>query len=225
MFEVHLLELNKHLSQDVSTKLMQMISSEKRERINQFHCIEDAERSLLGDVLVRKLIKDKLGVANHLIKFSANEYGKPFLENAPHFHYNLSHSGKYIACAISDVPVGIDVEELKPINMRIAERFFSSGEVEYILSKPGKEQKEAFYSIWTMKEAYIKYKGKGLGIPLNSFNALDLNMGIFIHCIYHSAQAICHICSENIVKPSVINIKIERLLTDTIYSLPVTAQT
>ena len=55
------------------------------------------------------------------------EDGKPFLPGLPDIHFNLSHSGDYIACAFSDQEVGLDLQEhSRPHTsiVRIAKRFF-----------------------------------------------------------------------------------------------------
>jgi 4'-phosphopantetheinyl transferase len=68
--------------------------------------------------------------------------------------------------------VGIDVEEIKPIDFDIAKRFFSSNEHRQFLQQPEDKKLAFFYDIWTMKEAVIKAEGKGLSIPLDSFTVL-----------------------------------------------------
>ena len=55
----------------------------------------------------------------------ANAYGKPFLINAVEIHYNISHSGSYAACVVADLPVGIDIEQIKSADITIAEHFFT----------------------------------------------------------------------------------------------------
>lgn len=66
------------------------------------------------------------------LELTVNEFGKPFIMGKPRVQFNLSHAENYIVCAISDEPVGIDVEIMKPIDLEIAERFFTSDETEYI---------------------------------------------------------------------------------------------
>ena len=65
--------------------------------------------------------------------------------------------------------MGIDVEMIKPIDFKIAERFFSRDEYISLINQPEEIKLMYFYMIWTLKESYIKTEGKGLSIPLNSF--------------------------------------------------------
>ena len=53
------------------------------------------------------------GLSNDQLCFSKNKYGKPFLANKPNIHYNISNSGRYIACALSSVPIGVDIDLMK----------------------------------------------------------------------------------------------------------------
>ena len=103
------------------------------------------------------------------------EDGKPFLAGLPGFHFNLSHSGDYIACAFSEEEVGLDLQEhSRPHTsvVRIARRFFTAAEYEAILALPSGESVTSpdnspcrlalFYRLWSIKEAYLKYLGCGL---------------------------------------------------------------
>lgn len=159
---------------------------EKRERIFRFHRYEDAQRALIGDTLVRYLLCKKLGIKNKELIFGVNEYGKPFLINSAHIEYNISHSGKWVTCSIDNLPVGIDIEQIKPIDMSIAERFFSKEEVKCLMSKCVVEREAYFYDLWTLKESYIKAIGKGLSIPLDSFTIRIEEGNITVCSIYES---------------------------------------
>lgn len=110
-----------------------------------------------------------------------NENGKPCFYNNDSIHFNLSHSGKYVMCAISDKPVGCDVEKIESISLKVAEKFFSSKETADILScKDINQQKDLFFRYWTLKESYLKAIGKGLKIALNEFSIKFDNSGISV---------------------------------------------
>lgn len=138
-------------------------------QIKKFKNQADALRKLYGELLVRKIIKETFAIQDQDIHLGKGDYGKPFLENYPDFHYNLSHSGNWILCIIANKPVGIDIEEIKGSNIEIAKRFFHKKEIEYLLEKSRMEQNEAFFDLWTLKESYIKQLGKGLFIDLKDF--------------------------------------------------------
>lgn len=200
MFEVAILTVIPELTQGEFDSLLSLVSTEKQERIRKFHFFRDMRNCLLGDVLVRTEICRTTGLSNKQVVFSTNEYDKPFLINNPHIHFNISHAGHYIACAITDEPVGIDIEFVKPADIKIAERFFTSDETAYILAG---EQTYRFYEVWTKKESRIKWEGKGLHKPLPSFSVFEPNNQLVYHTAFQNNEAICHVCSTKQIMPTV----------------------
>lgn len=168
MLELYFLEIDPYMRTDCFHKLLEYVSEEKKQRIRKFQRPDDAKRCLFGDLLVKYALFQKIG-CNHFV-FDINQYGKPFLINYQNIHFNISHSGKWVVCATDVLPVGIDIEEIKPTDLKIAESFFSPSEYTSLLEQPLEKRTEFFYSLWTLKESYIKAKGKGLYIPLDSFS-------------------------------------------------------
>lgn len=106
--------------------------------------------------------------------------GKPFLDSNK-YYFNISHSGEYVIFAVSDDEIGIDIQKMDEINLKISERFFSPYEDKFIKEYNSFER---FYIIWTIKEAYIKYIGQGLNKTLNSFTVLHHNDNYYIYDSY-----------------------------------------
>lgn len=156
-------------------KLSLIIDLEKRIRIEGFINKKDKIRALIGEILIKTIIIKELGIGNEYIKFRKNLYDKPYLKDHPKFNFNISHSADYVVCVIDNKPVGIDIEEIKHIDYKkIAKCFFSVGEFDYITNQNLDIQLSEFYTIWTLKESYIKCCGQGLSISLNSFS-LDID--------------------------------------------------
>lgn len=151
---------------------MSLVTPQKRQRIRRFHFNEDARRSLIGDILIRWLACTQCNIRNDAIHTAANEYGKPYYIIPADFHFNISHSGDWVTAAVSDHPVGIDIEHIQPISLDIAARFFSPEECLAIHNTSAEKQMDLFYRIWTAKESYIKYIGQGLSLPLDSFSVI-----------------------------------------------------
>ena len=104
-----------------------------------------------------------------LLKIGLNEFGKPSLKRKDIF-YNISHSGKYVTCAISNKMVGIDIQKHIE-NFEEIISFFSTSEKEYLASIPlHKLLIKEFFKIWTVKESYVKFLGRGLYKELDSFS-------------------------------------------------------
>lgn len=170
MIEIYSLKIDGGFSVEKFDRLFQCVDKEKQASVKAFYRFEDSQRALGAATLIRSIAVDKLGISNCEIQFGKNEYGKPFLKGFPDFHFNLSHSGEWVVCAIDNEQIGIDVEKINNIDLSIADRFFSKQEVQDIHLKPEDEQLPHFYDIWTLKESYIKAWGKGLSIPLDSFS-------------------------------------------------------
>ncbi|MEK4444263.1 MULTISPECIES: 4'-phosphopantetheinyl transferase family protein [unclassified Niallia] len=149
--------------------ILYLLSEERKKRILRLRQIPDRIRGVVAETLVRTLIIHRLNIDNNDITLCINNFGKPYLKEYPEFQFNISHSGDYVLCAISDRPVGIDIEEIKDIDLKIADRFFTNSEINYINQATNENRIKRFYSIWTAKESYIKFIGEGMSIPLNSF--------------------------------------------------------
>lgn len=149
--------------------LLASVSSEKQERIKQLSKLEDAKRALLADILVRSIIANELKISRSRIEFEYNRYGKPYLKKNSFLHFNISHSGHWIVCAIDNKPVGIDIEKIIPVDLEIAAQFFSDEEYRLLMAKSPEVRKQFFFDLWTLKESYIKAVGEGLSTPLKSF--------------------------------------------------------
>ena len=115
---------------------------------------------------------------NASLTFSVNEYGKPFLSGTYAFHFNISHSGSWVAFAISDSPIGVDVEEGLFYDEELAINYFTSDEQAYVFSDE-EGRRERFYEIWTLKESFIKQLGTGLSTPFDSFCVKKADSGLW----------------------------------------------
>ena len=203
---VYVIHINRNLDQQQFKRMASLVAKERCARLDKYIFFEDAQRSLLGDMLVRYAARKCYDIRNNELTFGVREYGKPFLISHPRIQYNVSHAGDYVACAIvNDIPVGIDVEIIKPIELDISKRFFTQDEYAYINRQPLELQTRCFYLIWTQKESYIKMVGKGLSISLNSFNVLNGNEAYFSQFIQNE-EVIGNVCKrkkENIICESV----------------------
>jgi 4'-phosphopantetheinyl transferase len=194
MCEATVIVIERDLSPQEYQTLLRFVSPEKRERIERFSHVADARRTLLGDALIRMLTREKLGLENHQLSFSHNDCGKPFLVGYDRFHFSLSHAGNYVACATDEQPVGIDIEEMRQMDLKIAKRFYSEDEKRFLFSMPEDKQQKTFYQIWTKKESYIKRDGRGLRIPLPSFSVLSA-ADVSFHQVFENEKAVCMVCT------------------------------
>jgi 4'-phosphopantetheinyl transferase len=147
--------------------LLPFLSHAKRQKINRFLHREDALRSLIGEWLIRTLVRGRLGLREDEIIIETDAYGKPYLEAHRDFYFNIAHSGKWVVCAIAEYPVGVDVEEIKPIEEDVVRSVLTKEEYAEYLSRSGDERLGYFFEMWTLKESIIKAAGLGLSLPLD----------------------------------------------------------
>ncbi len=152
----------------VYRRLYRNASEERKRRADRYRRYEDKLRCVAADAL----LKTALGTDGFQIE--KNEYGKPRVRGRTDFHYNLSHSGKYAVIAFGESEVGVDIQKHSggADMCLIAEQCFSNQEKEYVFGDARQTEKR-FYEIWTGKESYIKYIGKGLHQDMRSFSALE----------------------------------------------------
>ncbi len=155
---------------DLYYKAYHFATEKRRKKTDLFQLREDRARCIGAELLLRYALKNE-GIFSCEIELRCNQ--KPYLSDN-RCYFNLSHSGNYVICAVSDSEVGCDIEKQVPISKKIAEKFFTPSEVETIVAgKTPEERNTIFYRFWTMKESFVKALGLGLKLPLNAFQ-IDL---------------------------------------------------
>ncbi|MFP4398207.1 MAG: 4'-phosphopantetheinyl transferase family protein [Desulfonatronovibrio sp.] len=101
-------------------------------------------------------------------------HGKPWLPDLPDFYFNISHSGKWVVCAVGDCPLGVDIEQIRKDMMDVARRFFSSSEQNFLRTIPEENRQSAFTELWVLRESYMKATGSGLSMKLKD---LEVQVG------------------------------------------------
>lgn len=173
MKEIYIFNIkNKEVNGDTYERLLNFVSDEKRARIGRFRIYEDKLRSLFGEAVAKNELSKKLKCDIKDIEFEKNKYGKLKVKGNNDIYFNISHSGDYAIVGISDSEIGIDIEIYKGAKHEVvdlAKRYYTEDEYNWILSFDEAERIKAFYKIWTLKESYVKFVGKGLSISLSSF--------------------------------------------------------
>ena len=145
-----------------------LLPENRKQKVDRFRFEKDKKLSAGAYLLLDKLLKEE-GITHPVYK--TGKYGKAYISNMKNIHFNLSHSGKMVACAISDTEVGVDIEYTDPtIDLNIAKNYFYNSEYENIMKseKPSDE----FFKFWVLKESYMKYTGLGFNLELNSFEII-----------------------------------------------------
>lgn len=136
-------------------------------KVSRFRFIEDRMRCLGAGLLAMHALR-QAGADD--LRLATDKNGKPGLTGCPHIQFNLSHSGKLAVCAVSDHPVGTDVEAPGRDHTGVALRCFQEDELKWLAG--AEDRSRAFLRLWTRKESYIKLLGLGLSCPLKSVSVI-----------------------------------------------------
>lgn len=155
-------------------EVLEGLSKERQEKILRYKQ-EHSRKQGLGAALLLKHVLNAHGLSMDNITYGKN--GKPQIEG---LHFNLSHSGDVVICAVSDKEVGCDIEKISDVKEGIADRFFTEKEVGYLNSFSIIEKQQEFFRLWTIKESYMKLTGEGMSLPLSGFEVI-IGEGIQIY--------------------------------------------
>lgn len=150
----------------LNSELLHKLPLNRQQRIHKLKQEKSRKQSMGVGLLLQKVL------ALYHIQDSqvyVDEHGKPMVEGV---EFSLSHSGHLVACAVSNAPVGCDVEELRKAPKGVAKRYFSDSEQAFLHTFSDEEYNRAFFQIWTMKESYVKMTGEGLGVPFEAYEVV-----------------------------------------------------
>lgn len=126
------------------------------------------QMSIWAKQILLQIIKEKGLEFNTAIECTIE--GKPFFPFNKDIHFSISHTNQYIAIALSNTPIGIDIEEERKYKKALVERFLHPKEALYLETLQSQEEQDgAFTKIWTIKEAYVKCTGTGIANNFQNF--------------------------------------------------------
>lgn len=160
-----------YLSDEEYKKYYSLMSEKRKQKVNGFKNEKNKKQTVAGEMLAKKMIANYLNIPLDKIVILEDENQKPYAENL-NIHFNISHSDNMVICAISETAIGIDIEKLRPFNLKVAKRVCSEEELIYIFGFSPAENDFSktddtkiltrFFEIWTQKESIIKQSGKGM---------------------------------------------------------------
>lgn len=149
-------------------KSYNIVSENCKSKAKCFRFEADKLRTIIGELLARYGICNCFGIDASKLSFNVSEYGKPYIDGIP-YYFNISHSDDYIICGVSDINIGVDIEKMQDIDFGFACDVFSDDEMRRFSSESVENKKELFFSIWTLKESYVKWLGSGFHRKLSSY--------------------------------------------------------
>lgn len=156
MLETYIIKAELPLNQQLFDFLTEFVSPQRRSALMCRKNRHSAETSLLGELLAKYAIKKHFGIPVSKQHFLKAGHGKPYLKGYSGIHFNISHSGEYVVCAVSDAPVGIDIQIIGEYKDRVAKRICTADELLQL-----ENNGEYFTRLWTQKEAVLKLYGTG----------------------------------------------------------------
>lgn len=150
---------------------LDILSADERARSERYAYDPDRDAFIAARAQLRLVLAASAGTTPARLTFASNAYGKPTLVGTAHdLRFNVSHTHDLVVCCVTrQHEIGVDVETLGVPPLEIVERFFSDPEIAAIAALPSDARRRAFYETWTLKEAFIKARGVGLSMPLNTF--------------------------------------------------------
>jgi len=146
--------------------LLDSMPFEFKTDILRYKFVKDQKLKLYGRILVQRYcMLNNIPFNWSLWKNSST--GKPFVEG---IHFNISHSGTLVVVGFSQKEIGVDVEHIKSVDISGLIDYLHEDEKKYV--ELSTDKTEAFYHVWTRKEAYLKLKGEGIVNGLNHENCL-----------------------------------------------------
>jgi 4'-phosphopantetheinyl transferase len=159
----------------------------------RFRNHEDRRLKLFSKLIVKKYhesLNEKFSWSN----WRTSDGGKPFYSGGKKF--NISHSGSFVTVAFSDKEIGLDIERCTDFDIAAAIDYLHVQEQKFITD--ANNSSDAFFTVWTRKEAYLKAKGVGIVEGLNHENCLEPSIGFeekwfltSLSIIEHYKLAIC----------------------------------
>lgn len=135
------------------------ISEQRRQQALAISHEAGRRRSVLAYLLLKQALRREYGITENPL-FEYGEYEKPFILGRSDIHFSLSHCREAVGCVVSERPVGIDVESVRPYKESLARYTMSDDELQLI--HDSERPDVAFTRLWTRKEALQKLKGRGI---------------------------------------------------------------
>ncbi len=165
---------------------------DRREKVLRINNPRAKALAFCAGKLLTKVLCRELKMRPDEVVLCTWEHGKPYVKEAPEFYFSLTHTQGLCAVAYGDRPCGLDCEKIRyrEKDQKVAKRCFAPSEYAYIYGDidqsidpsvdPATAERiaERFFRIWTMKESYLKYNGRGITVPLNSFVADPASMTV-----------------------------------------------
>lgn len=147
--------LERPLTERETAVMLEMLPSERRERVLRMKQPEKRREVLCAYMILRLALWEQYRW-RELPAVCRSQQGKPYFPEHPGVHFNLSHTGGAVLVGLSDQPLGVDIEKIRPVSRRAMHRLADVA------------TEEAFFRSWVRREARVKRSGDGIGTMMRA---------------------------------------------------------
>ena len=174
--DVHVWSASLDLPESQLKSLQDTLARDELSRAGRYLFQKDKDHFIAARGRLREILGRYLNATPQTLRFCYGPHGKPALaanSGKQTLHFNVSHAQGMALYAITlEREIGIDLEKIRPglMDEKVAECSFSPRELSQLHNLPENLQQQAFFTCWTRKEAYLKARGEGLHVELDSFD-------------------------------------------------------
>jgi 4'-phosphopantetheinyl transferase len=147
------------LVRPVPDQVLDRLSPARREKAVRMKVPAAAWRIAAGSLLVNEGVR-LLDFEPQVLDY--DERGKPVFKAGCGLEVSLSHAGRFVTALLSSAPCGVDVEKIRPLDVKAGRHIFSVQEMQCVASLSGDMQRQRFFEIWALKESLAKWQGTGI---------------------------------------------------------------
>lgn len=152
--------LERPLTERETAVMLEMLPSERRERVLRMKQPEKRREVLCAYMILRLALWEQYRW-RELPAICCSQQGKPYFPEHPGVQFNLSHTGGAVLVGLSDQPLGVDIEKIRPVSRRAMHRLADVA------------TEEAFFRSWVRREARVKRSGDGIGTMMRAETPLQ----------------------------------------------------
>lgn len=205
MITVVIQKVNSDYLEENFDLLLEKLPVTRREHVLAFKQRHSAIVELAASLLLDDIVKKQNEAVNEFYDVCKDAQGKPYIPQLPDLHFNISHSGDYVAIAYGSECVGVDLQQIVAYRPKVAKKCCTYDELMWIQQK---DIDYRFTHMWTIKESYAKYTGKGLSedfkeIQIDFDDCCIKDVGVK-YVSEHFDDYIITVCAENLNNPQII---------------------
>lgn len=158
VYKLYLFDEYEQVSEEFIARSLRLLPENRRTRALRYRRTIDRWNCVITYLMLLYGLRECFGITSFEIAYE--KFGKPFLSEYPQIYFSISHCDKGCAVAMSNRPIGVDIQDIRPFSRDVAKWICCQQELSELMSCS--EQEQLFAKIWAAKECYGKMIGTGL---------------------------------------------------------------